>query len=128
MIDKKEGRKKYKQTIQPMGVYQVRCAANGKLLVGSSRNLPGKLNSIRFQLRMGSYLPCPELASDFRLYGEENFSFEVLDYLKPVEDPLHDYAGDLAVLEELWIQKLEPFGEKGYNARKINKQMQGKMP
>ncbi len=120
MIDKKESRKKYKQTIQPMGVYQVRCAGNGKLLVGSSRNLPGKLNSIKFQLRMGSYLPHPELAADYRLYGGENFFFEVLDYLEPVEDILHDYTGDLAVLEELWIQKLEPFGEKGYNVRKGN--------
>ena len=118
MIDKKESRNKYKQTIQPMGVFQVRCTENGKIFIGSSKNLPGKFNSIRFQLKMGSYFPLAELQSDYTRYGEEKFSFEVLDYLERKEDPLYDYTDDLAVLEGLWMQKLQPFGEKGYNTIK----------
>jgi group I intron endonuclease len=118
MIDKKESKKKYKQTVQPMGVYQIRCTANGKIFIGSSKNLPGKFNSLKFQLKMGSYFPLAELQSDYAQYGEEKFSFEVLDYLEPKEDPLYDYSDDLAVLEDLWVQKLQPFGEKGYNKKK----------
>jgi hypothetical protein len=42
----------------------------------------------------------------------------VLEYLKPGDDPDYDVRGDLDVLEELWLEKLEPYGEKGYNKKK----------
>ena len=43
MIDKKELKKQYKQTLQPMGVYQIKNLVNGKIFIGSVKNLPGKL-------------------------------------------------------------------------------------
>jgi hypothetical protein len=45
----------YKENPPPMGVYAVRNRANGKVLVGSSTNIPGALNSIRFQLEARAY-------------------------------------------------------------------------
>jgi len=117
MIDKKTAKKEYKQTLPPMGVYQIRNLVNGKILIGNSKNLPGKLNSYKFQLNLGSHMNS-ELQTDYTKVGEKNFSFEILDQLGPKEDPAYDYTDDLKVLEEMWLEKLQPFGERGYNIGK----------
>jgi len=119
MIDKKELRKKYKQTLQPMGIYQIKNLVNEKIFIGSSKNLPGKLNSSKFQLELGSHMNI-ELQKDFAHFGKENFSFEVIDYLEPKDDSNYNYTEDLTVLEEMWLEELQPFDEKGYNKRKRN--------
>ena len=97
-----------------MGIYKIENLVNGKILIGSSKNLPGKENSYRFQLRQGSHMN-RELQRDYSLYGEEKFLFSVVDYLEPKDGPEHDYTGDLATLEEMWMEKLQPYGDKGYN-------------
>jgi hypothetical protein len=73
------------------------------------------LNSIRFQLKMGTFLPSPGLAKDWQEMGDQNFVVEVLDELKPVDDPAYDYRDDLKALEAMWLDKLKPFGERGYH-------------
>ena len=116
-MNQKELKKQYKQTILPMGIYQIKNLKDGKILIGSSRNLKGKLNSIKFQLEMGSYIN-KELQKDFAEYGEKYFTFETIDLLEPKEDPGYDYTEDLNTLEEMWREKLQPYNEKGYNKRK----------
>ena len=72
--------------------------------------MPGTMNSLRFQLRMGSFLPCPELGKDWKELGEESFVIEVLDELKPVEDePGREYQEELKELEKIWREKLQPY-------------------
>ena len=114
MINKSEIKKKYKQTITPMGIYQLKNLINGKILIGSSKNLPARKNRFEMELSYGS-LTDKELLHDLRQFRKENFLFEVLDYLEPKEDPSYNYTEDLKTLEELWIEKLQPFNEKGYN-------------
>jgi group I intron endonuclease len=116
-MNKKELKKQYKETVQPMGIYQIKNLMNDKIFIGSAKNLQGKLNSVKFQLEHGSYTH-RELQKDFNDLGEENFSFEVVDYLEPKEDIDHNYTEDLSVLEEMWLEKLQPFFEKGYNKKK----------
>ena len=116
MIDKKELKKNYKQTPTPMGVYQIKNLVNGKIFIGSSKNIPSRINRHKFQLQFGSE-EIKELMDDYKKYGEENFSFEILDELKPKDEAGYDYTEDLEVLEELWFEKLQPFGEHGYNKR-----------
>ena len=116
-MDKKELIKQYKQTVQPMGVYQIRNLVNGKIFLGTSKNLPGKGNSSLFQLNMGSHMN-KALQEDFNQSGASNFVFEVVDSLKPKEDLAYDYTEDLKVLEEMWLEKLQPYDEKGYNSKK----------
>lgn len=111
-------KEKYKQTIQPMGVYQIRNAMNGKILLGSARDLKGILNRSRFQLRNGLHTN-KEMQSEFKDAGEENFSFDVLDRLEPDESKDSDYAEELMTLEDMWLDKLEPYNEKGYNMKKV---------
>ena len=61
------------------------------------------------------------LQKDFNETGITNFSFEIIDYLKPKEDAKMDYTDDLKILEEIWMEKLQPFDERGYHKRKITK-------
>ena len=113
-MDKKELKKKYKQTLRPMGVYQIKNLVNGKIFIGSSSNIPGKINSQKFQLSLGSHMN-QELQNDYKLFGGDNFAFEILDYLEPKEDINYDYTDDLKALKEMWIEKLLTSSPKGYN-------------
>lgn len=114
MLNKSDIKKNYKQSLQPMGIYQVKNLVNNKILIGWSKNLPGRINRLKFSLKYEAESN-KELLEDYKKYGENNFSFEILDVLNPVEDPFYDYTEDLKVLEEMWLEKLRPFGERGYN-------------
>jgi len=61
------------------------------------------------------------LQEDFNETDITNLSFEIIDYLKPEEDMEMDYTDDLKMLKEMWIEKLQPFDERGYHKRKITK-------
>src|SRR5262245_42156024 len=111
---KKELIKEYKQNPPPMGVYQIRNLANEKILVGTSQNLSGIFDREKFQLKLGGH-PNKKLQADWNEFGSDNFAFEILDELKPTENPGYDYREDLAFLEEIWLEKLQPYGERGYN-------------
>ncbi len=118
--DRKALKRRYRETRPPMGVYIVRNLHNGKVFIGGSRNLTGKLNSIRFQLEHGSCV-IRELQEDFRTWGPSAFEFGVLDTLEPGPDPAGDCAGDLEVLEQMWLEKLRPYGDAGYNRKPRNR-------
>src|SRR3954467_10613771 len=113
-MDRKALIREYKETTRPMGVYQIRNTANGKLLVGSSKDLPSIFNRHRAALRMGSHQN-RELQKDWAEFGAEAFEFEVLDTLAPPVRADYKPSDDLRALEELWLDKLSPFGERGYN-------------
>lgn len=115
-MDRKELKKQYKQTLQPMGIYRIKNLTTGKIFIGSCKNLPGRINRIKFQLKTGNYV-IKELQKDYLESGVENFSFEFIDLLEPKEDPAYDYTDDLAVLEKMWLDKLQPYDENGYNKR-----------
>ena len=121
MVDKKNLKREYKQSHTPMGVFQIRNLVNGRVLIGSSLNLPGILNRHQFALQMGKHQN-RLLQTEWNEFGSENFAFEILDELTPSPDPARDYRADLAFLEDLWLEKLEPFGERGYNERKKSRE------
>ena len=117
MINKKEIKRQYKETKQPMGIYRITDSVNGKIFIGSSKCVDTIFNSARFQLKMGSHFN-KELQKAFNRHGEASFLFDVVDHLEPNDDPGYDYSNDLRVLEEMWLEKLRPYDEKGYNSRK----------
>lgn len=113
-MDRKAIARTYKERRSPMGIFQVRNTANGKVLIGSTTDLPAMLNRQRAQLRLGGH-PNPELQADWRAFGAEAFEFEVLDTLTQPDDPARDPRADLEALQAMWLEKLAPFGERGYN-------------
>jgi hypothetical protein len=107
----------YKNRPRNIGIFQVKNKINGKILVGSSLNLDKAYNRFLFGLSYGDIHLNKELLKDWQQYGEENFIFEIVDRLKPNGDPLYDYKEDLETLETLWLEKLHPYDDKGYNKR-----------
>jgi hypothetical protein len=122
--NRKEIIKEYKQTHRPMGVYQIKNNVNGKILIGGSLNLDGIYNREKFTLKLGMHIN-KDLQKDWKEFGEENFLFEVLEQIKPQEeiiinqDELKKYKYKLEKLENKWLDKLEPYGEKGYNKQSV---------
>ncbi|MBS1912244.1 MAG: GIY-YIG nuclease family protein [Bacteroidetes bacterium] len=113
-MDRKALKREYMETPKPMGVYRIHNTVNGKSLVGTSVNLTAMLNRHEAQLKMGLHANAA-LQSDWNVMGREAFQFEVLDTLTPPDRQGYDPADDLRTLEELWLERLKPFDERGYN-------------
>lgn len=107
----------YKETPRPMGAYAIRNTATGRMLVGGSLDLPATFNSQSFQLRMKSHRS-KALQADWDSCGGEAFAFEVLEQVDAAKVAREDWRKAVAALEEKWLERLQPYGEKGYNERK----------
>ena len=116
-MDKKAAKLAYKASRRPMGIFQVRNVVSGKRFVGSSVDLSAIFNRIRFQLFAGAH-PNKDLEADWKRLGADKFTFDVLEEIVLREDPNYDYNADLETLEDLWLEKLQPYDEKGYNEKK----------
>src|SRR5689334_10842567 len=114
MQRRKEINRAYQERVKPSGVFQVRNLANGKVLLGSSLNLEGPLNKHRFMLQINSH-PNKELQKDWNEFGPDQFTFEILETIPVKDDPNFNLKDEMTLLEEIWLEKLQPFGERGYN-------------
>jgi hypothetical protein len=110
-----EIRRLYKQNQPDMGVYQILNRVNGRIYVGSSQNLAGTRTSRMFQLRMGKVVFSRELQKDLNEFGAASFEFSILGILDRQEAGDH-VEQSLAALQLHWLEKLQPFGESGYNS------------
>jgi hypothetical protein len=118
---KKRLKQEYKQTHRPMGVFLIRNMVNDKVFVGVGLNLSGIINRHRFELTSGGHRN-GRLQAEWNEFGSENFAFEIVDQLDPRGDPHFDYREELAFLEEMWLERLQPFGDRGYNERKPSRE------
>jgi biotin operon repressor len=107
-------KREYKERKKPAGIFQVKNISNGKVLLGSSLNLEGPLNSHKFMLTIGSHRN-EALQKDWNEFGTEKFVFEILEVIKVKDDPNFNLSDELTLLEQIWLEKLHPFGERGYN-------------
>ena len=109
--------REYKETPLPMGVFQIKNNVTGKLLLLKALNLPGIINRHQLELRRGMHRNS-QLQADWNQYGETAFSFDVLATLKPEEYLPEYYPTAVNDLFEAWLEKLQPFGDSGYNKPK----------
>jgi hypothetical protein len=107
-------KRQYKENPPSAGIYRITNKATGKIFIGKAMNAQGKLNGQRAQLKWGSHRN-KELQQDWKEYGDEQFVFEIIDFLEQPTDPAQDMEGELSALEELWLSKLQPYGARGYN-------------
>ena len=116
-VDRKALTRAYKEARRPMGVYRIHNTQDDRSLVGRSVDLPSILNRERVGLRLGTHRNAA-LQRDWNALGPEAFTFEVLDTLTPPEgQPGYDPTDDLRVLEAMWLERLQPFDERGYITR-----------
>lgn len=114
MKSRQDLKREYKEREKQAGVFQVKNTLNGKVLLGSSLNLEGPLNSHKFMLSIGRHRN-EALQKEWNDYGPAAFVFEVLEVVAPKDDPDFNLSDELTLLEQIWIEKLQPFGERGYN-------------
>jgi len=114
MKSRKELNREYMDRPKPAGIFQIKNTVNGKVLLGSSKNLEGPLNSHRFMLEIGSH-DNKELQKDWVEFGPDKFTFDILEVVKVVDNPNFNLDDELTLLEQIWLEKLQPFGERGYN-------------
>jgi hypothetical protein len=115
MDRKSELKRAYRDNPPLAGVFVVTNRSNGKVFVGSGLNVQGVLNSQQAQLKWHSHM-LRELQQDFDRLGADQFSFEVVDTLKPDPAAGVELRDELDALEALWLEKLQPYGDRGYNA------------
>ena len=112
---RKEIHREYKERVKPSGVFQIKNMVNGKVLLGSSLNLEGPLNKHRFMLKINGH-PNKELQKDWNELGPDQFNFEILETVQLSESPNFNLKDELTLLDEIWLEKIQPFGERGYNS------------
>lgn len=114
MMDrKKELKEQYKEIKTEAGVYQVRNLQSQKVYVEATPNLK-TINGKIMQLNGGLHKN-KELQEEWKQFGQEAFAFEVLEVLKEKEEGYFDKQGELKKLEAKWLEKLQPYGERGYH-------------
>ena len=109
--------REYKETPQPMGVFQIKNNVTEKMLLLKALNRPGIINRHQLELRRGMHRNS-QLQADWNQYGEAAFSFDILATLKPDEYLPEYYPTAVNDLFEAWLEKLQPFGDAGYNKSK----------
>lgn len=86
------------------GIYRITCTTTGKFYIGSAVNLKRRWQEHRKTLR-GNYHPNPYLQASWNKYGEQTFTFEVIELVLP---PF------LIEREQYWLDKLQAI-KKGFN-------------
>jgi hypothetical protein len=113
MDRKKELKQLYKDTEQTAGVFQIKNIQNHKIFIDGSLNLKS-MNGQQFMLEAGNHSN-KELQKEWLQFGKELFVFEILEVLEQKEGEEINPKDALKKLEEKWLGKLQPFGERGYN-------------
>ena len=109
---RKELLEQYKQVKTYMGVVKITNQANGKIYVEGYPNLKNKWMTIKAQLEMGRFANL-QLQSDWKRLGGGAFSYEELE--RKEADEVADVRWELKQMKKLWLEKLQPYGDRGYN-------------
>jgi hypothetical protein len=104
----------YRERKPPRGVLGIRHRATGRLFVDSAPDLEARWNRHRFQLDLGSH-PNRALQADWKTFGPEAFSWEVLADLPYREEDREDTREALQALELLVLEETRPYGAAGYH-------------
>ena len=114
MKTNKELAQAYKLIKPQIGVFQIKNEQNGKLLIGGSTDLRAIWNRNKTELNFGSHRN-KNLQTDWNTFGENAFTFTILSEIEQKEGEKVDYPKQVKTLEGMFIEELQPFGERGYH-------------
>lgn len=114
-LRRKELLEQYKQIKTYMGVIQITNKTSGKILITTCSNLKNRWLTLKGQLDEGKYANSG-LQRDWKKLGEDAFTYEVIEQKEVKEDT--DTRWELRQMEKTWLEKLQPYGDKGYNKPK----------
>lgn len=107
---KRQARAAHKERIVLGGVYAITNNVTGRRLVEATQSLAASRNRFEFAQTTGVAVTL-KLQKDWHTYGAENFVFEVLEELEKGEaQTQREFADDLKLLKELWLEKGDPAG------------------
>jgi len=110
--DKRTALKKaYKETKRTSGVYRIKNEKNDRIFIGSSIDVNSRINRHRAESNLGVEQN-REMFADLKEFGISSFSFDVLETLDGDYDSNELLMEDLKVLENMYIEKLDPFYNK----------------
>jgi len=101
-----ELRRTYEERTKEAGVFQVRNAKNGRVLLASGLDLHGPLNRVAFELDSKGCRH-PELVNDLKTFERGDFVIEVLEMVVPKDDPDFDPRKELEILEQKYLASLD---------------------
>jgi hypothetical protein len=119
--DNKQLKQNYKETPRAMGVFLIRNNLTDRIFLAAGIDLHGLINRHKFALGHGSHAN-KQLQADWNEFGSDNFAFEIVDQISPRPGIEVDNRAEVASLEDLWLEKLQPFGERGYNSPKLSRE------
>ena len=109
---RKELQQQYREMKTYMGVYQVTNTVSGKIFISISPNLKNRWLTVRMHLDLGRH-PNSELQRDWKELGADSFTYQVIEEKEVSEDT--DTRWELRQMEKAWLERLQPYGERGYN-------------
>ncbi|EJW16001.1 GIY-YIG nuclease family protein [Paenibacillus alvei] len=112
MNKRKELIEAFKQIKTYMGVVQIKNTVNGKIYIDSYPNLKNKWLTIQMQLDMGRFANA-QLQKDWKEFGSDAFTYEILEQKEA--DKVTDIRWEVKQIIKPWLEKLQPYGDKGYN-------------
>lgn len=118
--NKKQLAREYKHQPLTLGVFVIRNTVNDKIFLASGQNLNGIINRHRFDLLHGSHKN-KELQADWNELGPAKFAFEIVEQLEPPSSGHFDAKQEVRAMEDMWLEELKPFGERGYNEPKVTR-------
>jgi len=113
-VNRAELKRQYKQAEKEAGIFQIKNTVNGKVFLASTKNLHGPLNRHRFMLDLGTHGNA-KLQLEWKQHGAAAFVIEVVAKVEVRDDPDFALEDELERLEQVWVAKVQPFGERGYN-------------
>ncbi|HYH14579.1 MAG TPA: GIY-YIG nuclease family protein [Flavisolibacter sp.] len=114
MKSQKELKNEYKSAKPKMGIFQIKNQINGKIYIDSSTNLEAIWNRHKTELKFGGHRN-EGLQKEWNEFGEEHFTFDILSELTQKEEEMLNYTAELKELKAMYVEELQPFGDKGYN-------------
>lgn len=108
---KKKIKDDYRNQAAVGAVYALCCSGNHQRWLKSTVDIKGIRNRFAFAVASNG-CPDPSARREWTQYGTGSFSLEILEELKQKEEQsAKEFADDIAVLLELWTEKLNSDGK-----------------